>query len=50
MYIVHTADNSHYAQGDSDVISSYHINASCFPVIMRDKLWEMFAIVTSFSQ
>jgi len=34
-------------QGDSDVISSYHIHASCFPAMMWGKLGEMFFIVTS---
>jgi len=34
---------------DSDVISSYHIYASCFPAMMWDNLCEMFVIVSSFS-
>ena len=41
--------NDCYTQGDSDVISSYHIYASCFPDILRGKLYEMFVILTSLS-
>jgi len=36
--------------GDSDVISSCHIYASCFPAMMWGKLWEMFVIVTPLFQ
>jgi len=38
-----------YTQGDSDVISSYHIYASCFPAILWGKLCGMFVILTSLS-
>jgi len=40
---------TNYTQGDSDAISSYHINTSGFPTKMWGKLWEMFLIVTSLS-
>jgi len=36
-----------YTYGDSDVISSYDMYASCFPAMMWEKLCEMFVIVTS---
>jgi len=31
---------SWYTQDESDVISSYHIHARCFPAMMWGKLWE----------
>ena len=37
-------------QGDSDVISSYHIYASCFSATLQVKLCEVFLIRTSLSQ
>jgi len=40
----------YFAYKDSfDVISSYHIHASCFSAIMWGKFCEMFTIVTSLS-
>jgi len=33
-----------YTQGDSGVISSYHIYASCFPAIMWGKLCKYFLL------
>jgi len=35
--------------GDRDVISSYHIYASCFSAILWGKLCEMFVILTSLT-
>ena len=39
-----------YTQGDSDVISSYDIYASCFSAMLQVKLCEVFLIRTSLSQ
>ena len=39
-----------YTQGDSDVISLYHIYVSCFSVMLQVKLCEVFLIRTSLSQ
>jgi len=36
-----------YTCGDNDVISSYHVYASCFFAMMCGKPGEMFAIVAS---
>ena len=41
-------NNRNIHNSDSDVISSYHIYASCFPAMMWGKLWEMFVIVIAY--
>jgi len=37
-----------YTQGDSDVISLYHIYASCFFAILWGKLWEILVAFLAY--
>jgi len=36
---------THNIQGDSDVISSHHFYASCFPTTMWGKLWKKYLLL-----
>jgi len=47
IYTLHAMDNN--TQGGSDVISSYHIYASCFFAMLWGKLGEMFVIATDIT-
>jgi len=48
MRILNDTHEDKYTQGDGDVISSYHIYASCLST-MWGKLCGMFVIVTALS-
>jgi len=45
-YSISTTDT----KSDSDVISSFHIYASCFPTVMRNELWAIFVFALSLSE